>query len=326
MDMTIAPSRILVPVDFSASSAAALKMAYRVAGRFGARIHVVNATVVPPVVEPGLAVKLATHRSSTTLQALALSSAREDLAALMKAHPAPDGIEVTHEVQYGLPLEVIEFHARQHDLVVVGTHGRTGLDHLFVGSVAERVVRHIDRPVIVARTSTNGIRQVLIAVDFSNASRAAFVFGRRLAQRFGAEARLVHVVPSIPALERAELMVVGAGDEPMVALHDYARWRAHEELQHFLSSMTGCRDVAIEVRFGDPALEIIEAAQTTAADIVVMGTHGHTNWAWVGVGSVAERVVRQAPCSVLTTRWAAAEDDDRTAKRRPAVVSSSVCG
>ena len=308
--MKASPARILIPVDFTAPSAEALTAGYALAQRFGARVHVLHATTLPPFVDPALAVRLATDRATTTVEALALQEGARRLEALLAQHPAPVDIEVSHSVQFGAPLEVIQRQASAYDLVVLGTHGRTGFDHLFVGSVAERIIRHVDRPVLVARPPM-AVSRILVPVDFSDCARTAYAYAMMLARRFDAELQLLHVVPSLPALESAELMVVQPDREtPLMALSDYARARAFEELDRFLSSVVDGRPHAVDVRMGDPATEIIEAAQIGPTDLIVMGTHGRTEWAWVGVGSVAERVVRQAPCSVLTTRWTSASTVD----------------
>ena len=296
------PGRILVPVDFMAPSVAALEASYVLAERFRADVHVLHATTMPSFVEPGLAVRLVSGQSTTTIEALALEEAAKNLDRLVRDTPAPAGVTVTRDVQFGLPLEVVATQAKRFDLLVVGTHGRTGLDHMFVGSVAERIVRHVDRPIFVARDQVD-VRRILVPVDFSNASQAAFSYGRMVAQQFGAELKLLHVVPSIPALESAELLVVSSGTTPMMALHDYARWRAEEDLMQFMSACGEVQPADVEVRMGDPGEQIVESARAHDSDLIVMGTHGCTEWAWVGVGSVAERVIRQAPCSVLTTRW-----------------------
>ena len=301
--MSNVPPKILVNVDFTEPSVTALEAAYRLAQTLNGSVHWLHATTLPPFIEPGLAVRLATDRETTTVEALAMSAAKERLAGLLEAHPAPATVTVTTEVQYGLPLEVIERRAREFDLVVVGTHGRTGFEHLIVGSVAERVVRHVEGPVLVARRLPANVRRVLAPVDFSNASRASFQHAMVMAAALGAQLRLLHVVPLMPALSTAELMVVGDEASSMTALDDYALSKAREDMEAFMSTMRIDRDVAIDVRIGDPADEIIATAADDGVDLIVMGTHGRTDWAWVGVGSVAERVVREAPCSVLTTRW-----------------------
>ena len=297
------PTRILAAVDFSLPSGRALEASYVLAERFNADVHVLHATVLPPYIEPGLAVRIARDGAESTVESLAIDAAEASLDRLLSQHPAPHGVSVVPEVRYGEPLDVIDRQARGFDLVVVGTHGRTGLDHLFVGSMAERIVRHVDRPVLVARDLPTTPRRILVPVDFSDPSRAAFRLGIELSENFEAELHLLHVVPMLPALEAAELMVVDNGFLSEMPLHDYAQWRAEEDLRRFLRQAGSARPVSIDVRVGDPAQEIVETAKAVAADLLVMGTHGEQAWAWVGVGSVAEHVVREAPCSVLTTRW-----------------------
>ncbi len=320
----VSPSaRILIPVDFNPPSAEALRAGYALAERFGADLRVLHATRLPAYVEPELAVRLATHGTSNTLETLARDAASRRLDRLLTEHPPPPGLSVQRSVEYGEPLDRVQLQAEDHDMVVVGTHGRTGIDHLFVGSVAERIVRHVDRPIWVARRAEAGIRSVLVAVDFSDPSRFAFSWGAFIAKAFGADLFLVHVVPLLPSLELAELMVVGGGDKPVVPLRDYANWRACEDVQHFLKPFEESLPTATDVRTGDPATEIIHVAKARAADLVVLGTHGRSDWAWVGVGSVAERVVRAAPCSVLTTRWSVGSFDTSKTAQRPATTQTT---
>ncbi len=144
---------------------------------------------------------------------------------------------------------------------------------------------------------TPDIKRILVPMDFSGNSRRALDYAHGLALRFEAALHLVHVceVPSImtPAL-----------DAYAIAYSDWSQ-RLGEEAEKQLNTITavlGGVTVTTEVLFGPPAAAIVEAAETNAADLVVMGTHGHGAVMHALMGNVAERVVRTASCPVLTVR------------------------
>ncbi len=142
------------------------------------------------------------------------------------------------------------------------------------------------------------IRKVLFPTDFSEASEAAWGFALSLAQEFGAEVALLHVVPEPPRL--AEAYEMGFTPERFLKA-------ATEEAQRLLADMQAkAADWKVtlipRVRQGVEFREIIAAAREEGADLIVMGTHGRTGLAHALIGSVAEKVVRKAPCPVLTVR------------------------
>jgi nucleotide-binding universal stress UspA family protein len=135
------------------------------------------------------------------------------------------------------------------------------------------------------------LKNILVATDFSPPSEAALVYGRALARTFGATLHLVHVI------ENLFLTPMAADPHDLKA----ARVRA---LQHQLTDedrkVLHAR-VAMEVSDSPPAA-IIDYAKAAKIDLIVVGTHGRSAMSQLLVGSVAERVVRTAPCPVLTVR------------------------
>lgn len=138
------------------------------------------------------------------------------------------------------------------------------------------------------------VTRILVPSDFSDASDRALEYARVLAARFGASLHLLHVVddPFVADGLAAEAYIT---ETPSVrtAMLDDARAR----LQH---RATGCSTT--EAIFGRAATTIVEYAQQLEIDLIVMGTRGRTGLAHLLLGSVAERVVRKAPCPVLTVR------------------------
>ncbi|MCS6865583.1 MAG: universal stress protein [Gemmataceae bacterium] len=143
------------------------------------------------------------------------------------------------------------------------------------------------------------LHRILVPTDFSEYARPAIRYAAELAQKFSAELILLHVVPdTILALPDAVMPTPAplADLEAMVASgkQGLANVIASEHLTHL--------HPRAEVRIGSPAAEIIAAANDLKADLICIGTHGRTGLLRVLLGSVAEMVVRQAPCPVLTVR------------------------
>lgn len=143
--------KILCPVDFSDCSKLALDEAMRMAESFGAELTVLHCFEGSQYVRPDLVgwTYAGEHRP---LREIAQDDARAELAALRATVGDPKGVH--WRVEEGTPVETIleESNAGLYDLIVVGTHGRTGLTHLLLGSVAERIVRSAACPVLTLRS------------------------------------------------------------------------------------------------------------------------------------------------------------------------------
>jgi nucleotide-binding universal stress UspA family protein len=201
------------------------------------------------------------------------------------------GLDVTPSVVNGLPAKEIVEISKEYDLIVMGTVGRTGIVHMLLGSVAEKVVRLASCPVLVVnsvQSSGFNCRKILIPTDGSDNTKPAIEHGLLLAKMFNAEVTAFSVDP----VKSAQTLRKGAGSEerPIDA--------GQEAVDHVVDEG---RKFGIEVRpqvvSGSPSDEIIKLS--SHYDMVVMGTHGRTGLEHLRLGSVAERVVRQARCPVL---------------------------
>jgi nucleotide-binding universal stress UspA family protein len=148
-NQTMAIRRILVPVDYSECSGAALAVAIDLAKKFGAEVDVIHVWDRPSYVPDELMV----HQPSGPSRSLAdliRENAEREMDAFIKAAELPAEIPVTHRLLSGNPAAIVlsELRAARHDLLVIGTHGRTGLRHLLLGSVAEKLVRLSPVPVL----------------------------------------------------------------------------------------------------------------------------------------------------------------------------------
>jgi nucleotide-binding universal stress UspA family protein len=142
------------------------------------------------------------------------------------------------------------------------------------------------------------LKRILIATDFSEHARVALRYAAALAGAFESEIVLCHVLESAQLL--AQLPPTGeAYFPPDLLQQEEAHSRAECER---LAAESGARKIRYTVRQGSPFVEIVAAAREEQADLLVVGTHGRGAIAHMLLGSVAERIVRKAPCPVLTVR------------------------
>ncbi len=143
--------KILVPVDFSPSSRVALDAALTLARRFEASIQVLHCWDVPQYLRPDITVW--SGEVSVTLADHAKLEAEKSMTAFLSDAPNQPGLSLTSKVVLGTPYSTIlaAIEEGRFDMVVMGTHGRTGLSHLILGSVAEKIVRHATCPVLTVR-------------------------------------------------------------------------------------------------------------------------------------------------------------------------------
>jgi len=143
------------------------------------------------------------------------------------------------------------------------------------------------------------LKRILVPTDFSDHSRSALRYGAAFADKFGAELYLLHVFQDL-SVSQPEAVTVGS---PIVAPLEQFMAAAQTSLERLIqdNKLTGLQ-VRPEVRAGIPFDEIVQFAVDKDIDLIVMGTHGRGWLAHVLLGSVTEKVVRKAPCPVLTVR------------------------
>ena len=216
------------------------------------------------------------------------------------AHSVREGssVEVATSMSSGSPYAELSRLAevRGAALLVVGATGRTGLPRAILGSVAERVVRLAHCPVLVVRPSAPA-SPVIGATDFSAASLPALRAATDVAGCLEASLAFVHCLQVPPtALCAAANALFSPGDAAS------ALSRANAERLLADASLTIAPAAERIVIEGDAARSIIRLAEERGSGLVVVGARGRTGTARVLLGSVAELVVRHAPCSVLAVR------------------------
>ncbi|XOV69483.1 MAG: universal stress protein [Verrucomicrobiota bacterium] len=205
----------------------------------------------------------------------------------------------------GVPSQEITQAAKKrgHDLIIITTHGNTGLKHVLLGSTAERIVRHASTPVLVHRerrtrtkSSVSHFKKILVPVDFSEKSRQTLAYAQSFAKDFGATIDIVHVVepPAYPEFGYAHLAVKERS----------AIQTAKGQMAHFLEKEKVDMDLinSHSVKSGSAHFQITEWAKKKRSDLIILSTQGNTGLKHVLLGSTAERVVQHAACSVLVVR------------------------
>ena len=139
------------------------------------------------------------------------------------------------------------------------------------------------------------IRRIVVPVDFSASSRKAFQYAAATALEYGAEIWLVHVVQQYPVIPELPVAMMEINPRTNSAAQNLEEW----------AKTVGPIRATCAVQVGDPAGEITTFAKRNHADLIVMATSGRTGLAHMVIGSVAEKVVRTAPCPVLVVREAA---------------------
>lgn len=294
-------TRILVATDFSATADTALAYARRLAGQFDASLHLVHAFE-----DPFTTAAFASELFATVPLPLRQQLLQEIQTRLDERLPRADAIRFqgTATIATGPTWKTIGEYAASigADLIVMGTHGRGGVTHLLLGSVAERVVRTAPCPVVTIRQEPGPATQrILVPTDFSETSDEALRYAVLMAARLGATVQLLHVLDD---------PLIGGGLSPDAYLVEAPTLRTGmlRTAQQRVAERTVADDPAVriesEVLFGHGAKTIAEYAAERGVDMIVMGTHGRTGVAHLLLGSVAERLVRTAPCPVLTVRQA----------------------
>lgn len=287
--------KILVPVDFSDASRAALGHASRLASIGPGRLDLLH--VVEHLLDAHPPFWTGEVALAEQLHAQAVQSAEHSMRELVEGFEAGAGVRVEGTVSSGTLPDTIAERARSvgASLLVVSTHGRTGPSRWLMGSVSERLLRSAPCPVWVARGSSGGpvaIERILVATDLSDHSRRALQLAARLAKEVSARLEAVYAWSAPFYADGAVLQA---------DLFERIRDSARRDLAEFVSTCglpSGC-DVAQTVLSGPPAASLCQHAEDTSAELLVMGTHGRAGVRRMVLGSVAEATVRYAPCTAL---------------------------
>ncbi|RLC55307.1 MAG: universal stress protein [Chloroflexi bacterium] len=293
--------KILFPTDFSDCAESAFSHAAYLADRYDAELHILH-------VEEEKGITLADRLDDFCItpdeiaEQLHLPTAGK--ASAGSDEPVPI-IEVEERAERAAP--AILHYAETHgiDLIVMGTHGRRGIRRFMLGSVTEEVLRLAPCPVFTVRhredRSVWAMKKILAPTDLSKNARQATRHAAALAEAYGAELKLLHIIDAA-TLTTSSVSVIGAFDASpanvMTGANEAVLRQAAELTEEFhLPSQIDCF-----VTVGNPASDILDFAQENEADLIVVGSHGRSGLPRFVMGSVAEKVIRDAPCPVFTVK------------------------
>lgn len=296
--------KILVPTDFSEYSEYALQYANAFANISGGVIecvHVVDTTFLGDGGVGGVYVSSADlARSIESVK----QQAQKELNHFVRKEKLL-GTEVKPHLRQGHAADEIVKLSEEigADLIIIPTHGRSGLDRLVFGGTCDKVLRFSKVPVLAIKHPEHealtkdgklNIKSVLCPIDFSTFSHGALPLAREICKQFGATMTLAHIVDTRFDYPEWTAQVAMNNSEHLLKA-------AKENLDRAAKEMGGIK-TEILVSLGVPHRTLVDATKNDKVDLVVIPTHGRKGVAHALLGSVAEKVVRGAHCPVLVTR------------------------
>jgi len=283
----LANASILVPLDFSGFSQKAVPVAIKIAQLFDGKITPFHVNVpITEIDEP-----FAAHvRYDFDKMEKETQSHLDDLAKEL----IPDEIRSPAKVVFGNPAQDIANQGGSMDLIVMSSHGRTGFSRMFIGSVAEKVLRLSKTPVLVIEeeTDVDNFSRILVTTDFSENSRAAFPYAIEIAKKTNAQVELLHIL-SFGQLDRDET------DDFVEDLREERLKLVKSEYFHEIGNQVTTTLLSTE---SSPHEAIAEYVKKHPAHLVIMSTVGRTGLNYLMLGSTTANVVRHIPQAVLSVR------------------------
>jgi nucleotide-binding universal stress UspA family protein len=299
-------ARVLCPTDLSETSAHAIEWAATVAGYYKAGITALHVLSPIRLAMPGPA----TTGPGGSVAENEIERLRKEVAAQCGAVTVA-GVDMDIAVDIGQPASRILERAASlpADLLVMGTHGTSGFEHLVLGSVTEKVLRKATCPVLTVPPRAQAIShlpfaRILCAIDFSESSLAALQYALSLAVESNAALTLLSVLewpweePPPPMIDQLPL-------EQGMALTEFRRY-CEESAMKRLQSLVDSAPLPIKpvsrLRSGKPYVQILAVAAEEQSDLIAIGVRGRSPLDMAVFGSTTNQVVRRATCPVLTFR------------------------
>jgi len=297
--------RILCAVDFSEFSRHALDHALSVARGYGSTVTALHVVAPAPAAVAGGWYFGSENPPPLLLPMMDADNARRELQRLVTTEHVP-GVKVESLVAEGFDVhrEILEQAARlRSNLVVLGTHGRSGFERLFLGSTAEKVLRKARIPVMTVPPKApdamaSGLapfKRIVCGMDYSKSSHIAFDYAVSLAQENAATLAVVHVIETPP-------MYVDFAPAAAIDLDAWAEQATAGLQQLVRDKVRTIGNVTEIVRAGRPYREILGLARELDADLIVLGVHGRGAADLFFFGSTTHHIVREGHCAVLTLR------------------------
>lgn len=304
--MDVRLKSVLMATDFSAASYKALQHAVSIAHHFGAKLYLFHAV-------SSLGLKIAGPEAVATSTALAMRDASL-LERKLIMSGALQGLRHQVVIREGEILFELQRVVRHEniDLIVLGTHGRTGISRLVMGSVAEQIFRsatclvltvgpHSPKEIDLEKRENAG--PMIFATDFTNASLAALPYAISFANQRRARLVLLHMLDPVPHVEDNRWYTA----DDVVLIRKGAQLRALERLKQLTAGAKLELEPMCIAEYGEPAEGILCAANRLGAEVIVLGLHRNAHVATVShlPWYTANKIVCRAAYPVLTVRASA---------------------
>jgi nucleotide-binding universal stress UspA family protein len=294
----------MVPLDGSPFAEQALPWAIAIARKARARLRLamVHQLPSPPPLDE------ATGRLYTKVELALRKSQREYLHRTASRIKAEEPIQTATAMLQGVPAPALGRYAGEVgvDLVIMTTHGRGGIQRAWLGSVADRLVRSLEIPMLLIRpkeggASAAGVEQILVPLDGSRRAEAVLPAALAMASIFGARLALLQAVYPVMIMTDPPTSFPTGFDEQLTAIQ---RREAQDYLDGLVEQLTGAGAQASGAAvLGGGAFETIQAAaRERGTDMVALATHGRGGLRRMVLGSVADKLVRGGELPVLVIR------------------------
>lgn len=295
-------NKILYPTDFSRCANQVFPRALSLAKEYKAELHMLHAIVLneddpynPAYHFPDV------DEIHTKLEEFAI----DKMDSVIESYRADEIVDRKVQIRGIAPSSVILEYANSNDidLIVMGTHGRRGVGRLLLGSVAEKIVHFAQCPVMTIRESKEPkpmekINRILVPIDFSGSARSALTYAKEIASSFDAKLQILHVIDDF-----IQPFFYMEGRTSILDAKEEIDIKAKKVLAKLLKVTSGPDVIAdIHVIKGNATRDIVKFAEKNNSELIVIATHGLTGIEHLLMGSVTEKVVRLAPCPVLTIK------------------------
>jgi len=280
--------RILLATDFSSPAAQALKMAITISQLFGSQLVLAHAAS-PFVYENE------TEPMSREVFNVTLDAAREEMSQIISSEPGLSALKPKTIVEYADALELIEKVALEErvDLIVVGSHGGTGLELLALGSVAEAVLRRARCPVLIVgpkcKAEQHLFRSVVFATDLETTGLRGAQYAAALAERGRGKLTFLHVTDKIVRDPNLRTELVES------QLEQELRRLLPPDVERYCKSK-------LRIRYGQPAEAIVAVTRSEDASLLIVGLRSRSPMADHSPWSTLSHVIREVNCAVLGVR------------------------
>jgi nucleotide-binding universal stress UspA family protein len=279
---------ILCPVDFFPASDAAVSYAAGLVANYEATIRLLH--VITPIAAGAYEYAIDTAELVASMEESSMAQMNKLVAGMKES-----GVVAEPEVRLGDVYDEIkrDIELLKPDLVVMGTHGRRGVQRWFIGSTTEKLLRHIPVPLVTMSAAREKpwreprFKRILVATDFSDGTADALAYAFSVAQQNESEVVLLHVLDdiSMDSVGKYRDLLIGGVRKQLedLVLPEAGNWY----------------DIVTRVETGAPYRVILRTIKDERPDLLVMNIHGKGMLDRALLGSTAERVVRAAPCPVM---------------------------